>query len=50
MGDWNADGTDTVGVKSGVTWRLRNANSSGTAAITFDFGSANDLPVVWARR
>ena len=50
VGDWNANGTDTVGVKAGTTWMLRNANSSGTADLTFDFGLANDLPVVWARR
>lgn len=49
VGDWDANGTDTVGVKAGTTWMLRNANSSGSAAITFDFGLANDLPVVWAR-
>jgi hypothetical protein len=47
-GDWNADGVDTVGVKSGVTWSLRNSNSAGAAALSINFGAANDLPVVWA--
>ncbi len=48
VGDWDADGDDTVGVKAGSTWLLNNANDSGGADVTFDFGGANDLPVVWA--
>ncbi len=51
-GDWDADGKDTVGVKSMTTpgtWRLNNQNDGSAAEITFDFGAANDLPVVWAR-
>ena len=50
VGDWDANGTDTVGFKTGTTpatWFLRNTNSAGAADISFDFGSANDLPVVW---
>ena len=52
IGDWNGDGTDTVGVvrRSGSywTWLLRNSNSSGTADISFAFGRADlgDVPVV----
>jgi len=49
VGDWDADGTDTVGVKAGVTWLLNNANDASAFDVTFDFGAANDLPVVWAR-
>jgi hypothetical protein len=50
VGDWNADGTTTVGVRSGATWLLKNTNAAGaTPDITFDFGGANDLPVVWAQ-
>jgi hypothetical protein len=50
VGDWNADGTSSVGVKTGTTpavWNLNNANDASAADITFSFGSANDLPVVW---
>jgi hypothetical protein len=50
VGDWNADGTSTVGVKTGTTpavWNLNNANDASAADITFTFGAANDLPVVW---
>ncbi len=48
VGDWDANGTDTVGVKAGTTWTLRNANAPGPADITFSFGAADDLPVIWA--
>jgi hypothetical protein len=52
-GDWNGDGTTTVGIveryQSGVlNWRLRNSNSAGSAdAGSFAFGSsaASQLPV-----
>jgi len=46
-GDWNANGTDTVGVKTGTSWTLRNSNTPGPPELTFDFGSANDLPLTW---
>ena len=50
VGDWDADGDDTVGVKTGTTpatWLLNNANDSSAAETTFNFGAATDLPVVW---
>jgi DNA-binding beta-propeller fold protein YncE len=49
VGDWNLDGTDTVGVKSmtGAAWSLRNSNTPGNPDITFNFGLASDLPLVW---
>jgi hypothetical protein len=49
VGDWNSDGTDTVGVKvmAGSAWQLRNSNSAGTPDITFNYGTNNDLPLVW---
>lgn len=41
VGDWDGNGTDTLGVfRSNRAWLLRNANSSGNAQITFDYGSA----------
>ena len=49
VGDWDANGTDTVGVKSmtGPTWSLSNSNSTPATDVTFEFGLANDLPIVW---
>jgi hypothetical protein len=52
VGDWDADGDDTVGVKTGTTpanWLLNNENDSGAPEVTFQFGAASDLPVVWAQ-
>ena len=50
VGDWDANGTSTVGVKSGTTpavWSLNNANDASAADITFNYGAAADLPIVW---
>jgi hypothetical protein len=48
-GDWNADGTDTVGMYDPVNscFFLTNSTSGGMAQITFCFGAANAgwLPV-----
>jgi hypothetical protein len=49
VGDWNADGIETVGVKLGTQWSLRNTNTAGAANITFSYGLGNDLPAVWQR-
>ena len=49
VGDWDADGDDTVGVRAGTSWALNNANDASAPDVTFAFGGANDLPVVWAR-
>ena len=47
MGDWNGDGTWTVGVvRNGNQWLLRNDNSAGPAEIQFEFGEPGDIPVV----
>ncbi|MDW3178199.1 MAG: twin-arginine translocation signal domain-containing protein [Acidimicrobiia bacterium] len=46
MGDWNGDGTWTVGVVRGNEWILRNENSSGPADYNFRFGNPGDIPVV----
>jgi hypothetical protein len=42
VGDWNADGADTVGLydPQASTWYLRNANSSGAADDAFGYGPA----------
>jgi len=46
-GDWNGDGTDSVGVYREGRWLLRNDNSAGTTQISFTYGTADVLPVVW---
>ncbi|HEX5609198.1 MAG TPA: trypsin-like serine protease [Solirubrobacterales bacterium] len=48
VGDWNNDGTDTIGVyrPSNRTFYLRNSNSSGAADIAVDWGNFGDLPIV----
>jgi hypothetical protein len=45
MGDWNADGVDTVGVFKGGSWKLRNSNSAGAADLSFNYGSLGWLPL-----
>jgi hypothetical protein len=46
IGDWNGDGTRTVGVVRGNRWLLRNENSAGAPDIDFVFGNPGDTPVV----
>ncbi len=47
VGDWDGDGTDTVGVFRRGRWYLRASNSSGAAASrAFDYGRPGDVPVV----
>ena len=43
VGDWNANGTDTVGLydPKTSTFYLRNSNTSGMADVTFVYGTAN---------
>lgn len=49
-GDWDGNGTSTVGVvgNSGnnLRWYLRNSNSGGGANYTFNYGRVGDIPVV----
>ena len=46
-GDWNGDGTTTVGVfrPSTATWYLSGANANGALTGGFTFGSPGDIPV-----
>ena len=48
VGDWNGDGTDTVGVyrPASGSWFLRNSNSGGVAELSFSYGIPNEKPVV----
>ncbi len=46
-GDWDGNGTTTIGVyrPSTATFYLRNTNSSGTSIGGFGFGSPGDIPI-----
>ncbi len=46
VGDWNGDGTHTIGVVRGNRWLLRNENSAGPPDLDFVFGEPGDIPVV----
>ena len=45
MGDWNGDGTKTVGVVRGRVWYVRNSSSAGRSSRVFSFGRPGDVPV-----
>jgi len=46
VGDWNGNGTTTVGVRRGSRFLLRNVNRGGAADLDFHYGRADDTPVV----
>lgn len=46
VGDWNGDGTTTVGVFRNGRWYLRNPTGGGGADIEFGFGDPGDIPIV----
>jgi hypothetical protein len=41
VGDWDGNGTDSVGLVRGGTWLLRNSNSTGSADLAFVYGDAD---------
>lgn len=45
MGDWNGDGSKTIGVVRGRVWYIRNSNSTGRSSKVFSFGRPGDVPV-----
>jgi uncharacterized protein YkwD len=45
-GDWNGDGTQTIGVYTNGNWYLRNATSGGSPDLSFAYGAAGYQPVV----
>jgi len=45
VGDWDGNGTDTIGIYRNGTFYLRNFNSLGFANITVAFGSPGDQPI-----
>ena len=38
VGDWNGDGTDTVGIYRNGNFYLRNTNGAGNADLVFGYG------------
>ena len=44
-GDWDGNGTDTLGIYRNGTFFLRNSNTTGPADIVFSFGAPGDQPV-----
>lgn len=44
-GDWNKDGTDTIGFYRSGDFYLRNSNSSGSSDVSFSFANPGDLPL-----
>jgi serine protease len=42
VGDWDGNGTQTIGVVRGNLWHLRDSNAGGSADHTFSFGRAGD--------
>ena len=45
VGDWDGNGTTTIGVYRNGKFYLRNENTVGFATIVFPFGQAGDQPV-----
>ena len=45
VGDWDGDGTITIGIYRGNTFYLRNENTLGFATTVFDFGQPGDQPI-----
>ncbi|MFT3943554.1 MAG: metallophosphoesterase family protein [Ancrocorticia sp.] len=45
-GNWSGAGRDSIGVKRGNTFFLKNNLSSGSKTTTFVFGRPDDLPIV----
>jgi hypothetical protein len=46
MGDWDGDGTRTVGAYKGGEFNLNNQNDASAADLTFAFGDPRGFPVV----
>jgi len=45
VGDWDNNGTDTIGNFRNGIFYLRNSNSTGYADVTFGYGLPGDLPI-----
>ena len=46
-GDWNGNGTETVGIfrPSEARVYLRNTNTQGVGDVSYEFGEAGDIPI-----
>jgi hypothetical protein len=44
-GDWDGNGTDTIGIYRNGIFYLRNSDDSGNANISFSFGVPGDQPI-----
>jgi Leucine-rich repeat (LRR) protein len=45
VGDWDGNGTDTIGVYHNGVFYLSNSNTTGHVDLTFAFGRAGDQPI-----
>lgn len=45
-GDWDGNGSDTLGEYCGGWWYLRNSNTPGPPDVTVNYGAAGYVPVV----
>ena len=45
VGDWDGNGTATIGIYRNGTFYLRNSNTVGFADIVFSFGTPGDQPI-----
>ena len=45
-GDWDGNGTDTVGIYRNGWFYLRNSNTNGIADLIFALGVQGDEPIV----
>ena len=45
VGDWDGDGTATIGIYRNGTFYLRNSNTIGFADLVFPFGNPGDQPI-----
>jgi hypothetical protein len=46
VGDWDGNGTDTLAVRRGNVYFLRNSNSSGPADLSITYGDAGDTVLI----
>jgi hypothetical protein len=48
VGDWDGNGTTTIGVvdPATLTWYLKNSNGPGAWDVSIHYGQAGDVPVV----
>ena len=46
VGDWDGNGTDTLALRRGNTFHIRNSNSSGGADLVLSYGRPSDVILV----